>query len=63
MFSPLMVSGLGGFSEKAGTVDFEKHPARKVGTRSRPVWTPETLEFIAFRDSGKIFQHFSRNSP
>ena len=52
-----------------GTVDFKKHPARKVGTRS---WqcgpkvpgrfaflVPEILEFVAFRDSGKFFQQFS----
>ena len=47
--------------EKAVTVDFEKHPARKVGTKSRavdpmfaaglPFPVPEVLEFKAFRDS------------
>ena len=53
--------------EKAVTVDFQKHPPRKVGTRSRPVWAPmfpaglpfsvpEILEFIAFSRSGKLFQ-------
>ena len=59
--------------EKVGTVDFKKHPARKVGTRSQqcgpkvpgrfafPV--PEILVFAAFGDSGKIFQQFSRNFP
>ena len=46
--------------EKAGTVDFKRHPARKVGTRSRQcrpkVPVPEILEFVvAFRDSGRIF--------
>ena len=44
--------------EKAGTVDFKKHPARKVGTRIPAVWTfpaPEILEFVAFRNSEKIF--------
>ena len=51
--------------EKAGTVDFRKHPARKVGTRSRQCQpkvpgrfafaVPEVLEFVAFRDSGIIY--------
>ena len=52
----------------------KKTPARKVGTRSRTVWTqclrqvclsrcPQILESKAFRDSGKSFQQFSRNFP
>ena len=56
--------------EKAGTVDFKKHPARKVGTRSPAVWAQgspfpvlEIPEFVAFRDSGKFFQQFSRDFP
>ena len=59
--------------EKAGTVTFEKHSARKVGTRSRqcrpkvpgrfafPV--SEILEFVAFRDSGKISSNFPVTFP
>ena len=56
--------------EKAGTVDFKKHTARKVGARSRAVSTqglpfpvPEILELVAFCDSGKFFQLFSRDFP
>ena len=60
--------------EKVVTVDFKKHPAQKVGTRSRAVSTqrfvagspfpvPEISESKACRDSGKLFQQFSRNCP
>ena len=59
--------------EKA-VLSISKHPARKVGTRSRAVWTrflrqvclspvPEILEFKAFCNSGKIVQQFSWNFP
>ena len=61
--------------EKAGTVGFKKHPARcgrwgqGPGSVDRrfpaglPFPVPEILEFVAFRDSGKIFQQFSRDFP
>ena len=63
--------------EKAGTVDFEKHPARKVGTRSRQCG-PEVPGRFAFLGApnpriwsiwrfGKkfpaIFPEFSRDFP
>ena len=38
-FEPTQISDSSEKLEKAGTVDFKKHPARKVGTRSRAVWT------------------------
>ena len=55
--------------EKAGTVDFKKQPARKVGTRSPGKVDPrfvaglafpvlKILEFVAFRDSGTFCQQF-----
>ena len=59
--------------EKAGTVDFKKHPARKVGTRSRQCG-PRVPGRFAFPDArnpriysisrfGMIFQQFSRDFP
>ena len=53
----------------------KKHPARKVGARTRAVWTqclrqvclsrcPKLiLEFKACRGSGHFFRQFSRNFP
>ena len=63
--------------EKAGTVDFKKHPARKVGTRSRQCGNkvPSRFAFPGARNPsicsiwrfGKnfpaIFPEFSRNFP
>ena len=59
--------------EKAGTVDFKKHPARKVGTRSWqcgrkvpgrfPFPGARNPRFVAFRDSGNFFQQSSRDFP
>ena len=63
--------------EKAGTVDFKKHPARKVGTRSRQCGpkVPGRFAFPGARNPricsiwrfGKIFPaifpEFSRNFP
>ena len=60
--------------EKAGTVDFKKHPARKVGTRSRQ-YGPKVSGRFAFpgarnpencsisRSWKKFFQQFSRSFP
>ena len=52
--------------EKAGTVDFKKHPwgqgpPKVPGRFAFPV--PVILEFVAFRDSGKFFQEFSSRTP
>ena len=58
--------------EKAGTVDFKKSPRGRFGqavgrrgpkVRGRFAGVPQTLEFVAFCDSGNIFQLFSRNFP
>ena len=63
--------------EKAGTVDFKKHPARKVGTRSRQCGPKVSGRFAfpgarnpricSISRSGKIFPaifpEFSRNFP
>ena len=59
--------------EKAGTVDFEKHPARKVGTRPRQCGpkVPGRFAFPSARNPricsiwrfGKLFQQFSRTFP
>ena len=63
--------------EKAGTVDFKKHPARKVGTRSRQC-RPKVPGRFAFPDAQNpricsisrcgnifpaIFPEFSRRTP
>ena len=58
--------------EKAVAVDFEKHPARKDGTRSRAVWTNVCgrLAFPGARNprnvkhfARKEFQRFSSDFP
>ena len=60
--------------EKARTVDFKKNtPHWRWGQgpgsadprfpAGLPFPVPEILEFVAFGDSGKIFQQFSRNFP
>ena len=60
--------------EKAGTVDFKKTPhpegRDKVPGSVDPRFpaglhfpVPEVLEFVAFRDSGNVFQQFPRDFP
>ena len=59
--------------EKAGTVDFKKHPHGRWGKgpgcadprvpAGLPFPVPEILEFLAFRASEKFFQQFSRDFP
>ena len=59
--------------EKAGSVDFKKtsrtEGAENVqavstqGPASFPFLVPEMLEYVAFRDSEKLFQPFSRDFP
>ena len=60
--------------EKAGTVDFEKHPAQEGWAKVQgsvdprfaaglPFPVPQMLEFKAFRNSGNFFQQFSRDFP
>ena len=57
--------------EKAGTVGFKNIPHGRWGRgpgsvdkrfpAGLPFPVPEILEFVAFRDSGKLFQQFSRD--
>ena len=59
--------------EKAGPVDFKKHPARKVGTRSQQCGPKVPGRFAlpgarnpgirSISQFGKIFQQFSRDFP
>ena len=61
--------------KKAGTVDFKNHPSRKDPGRwgqgpgsvdlrfPAGLPLPEILEFVAFRDLGKMFQQCCRDTP
>ena len=59
--------------EKAGTVNFKEHLAKKVWVKVQGSVDPrfaifasprlEILEFKASRDSGKVFPHFSCDFP